>query len=202
MLYKKYHLKVKFVTEVLGTQSTRQVATEFIAARNGFELPQDEAESLPDALERGMTVFHKDPKTGAPMIWDYQVMGFLRNSAKVQNGQVSGKVKNLRSKVTDLVFVQPRYIRLVLPEGEGLDTKERPARVETQQGPRTTVLISEMAPAGTVFYCDIVVGGEKGELTEEVLRELLDYGRFKGFLQWRNGGYGRFEYELEAEEDE
>ena len=34
------------------------------------------------------------------------------------------------------------------------------------------------------------------EINKDVIKELLEYGKFKGLAQWRNGGYGRFKYEI------
>ena len=30
----------------------------------------------------------------------------------------------------------------------------------------------------------------------EQIETMFEYGQLKGLLQWRNGGYGRFEYEI------
>jgi hypothetical protein len=72
----------------------------------------------------------------------------------------------------------------------------------TPLGERVAIARSEMLPAGTWFRCGMTViqcPREQDRLTEAVIRELLDYGWFKGLLQWRNGGYGRFRYTLDRE---
>lgn len=193
-----YRLKVTFLTPVLGSQPTREIATEFIAKKNGFDtLPEDEVEMLPDALEKGTTVFHRMPD-GGPAMMNYHVLGFFKESGQVQNGEVPGKVKNLRSKVSKRVFVTPRKLPLVLPDGSEIEYLERPLRAETMQGPRVALARSEMLPEGTSFTCGLTV--MSGEITEDVLRELLDYGYFRGFGQWRtSGSFGTFRYELEKE---
>lgn len=131
------------------------------------------------------------------MLFDFQVKGFLKNAASVLNGKVYGGVRNLRSKVNNLVFVIPRQIPLILPAGEGIEYLERPLRAETAQGPRVALARSEMLPEGTHFRCGLEV--LPGEIGEEVLRDLLDYGYFMGIGQWRNGGFGTFRYELRRE---
>lgn len=110
------------------------------------------------------------------------------------------------------IFVSPRFIPLYPPghdwtkpgtNGNGpgcvdlIDYCERPLRAMTALGPRVTVARSEQLPAGVTFRCGLTVF--PGEITEEALRELLDYGFYCGLLQWRNGGFGSFRYELEAE---
>lgn len=186
----KYALKVTMLEPLLGTQPQKDVASEYIqdkAREAGLDV-SDEQETLPEMLEKGTTVFHR--LNGEPIYYNYHVKGFLKESAQVQNG-VDG-VKALRSKVDNLVFVTPRRIALHAP-GQ-CEYLERPLRAQTMQGPRVSLARSEMLPAGTWFECEITVLG--GVITEKILRSLLDYGQFKGFGQWRNGGYGRFEYDL------
>lgn len=194
---KTYQLEVVFLTPVLGSQPTKAVATEFLAKKNGFaDLPEDEVETLPDALERGTTVFHRG-RDGEPVLFDYHLKGFLKEAATVFNGKVAGQVKNLRSKVDRVVFVSPRMIKLVLPAGGCMDYLERPLRAETAKGPRVALARSEMLPEGTIFRCGMTV--LPGEISTVVLQELLDYGFYKGLGQWRNGGYGSFRYTLSEE---
>ncbi len=195
MKTKIYKLTVVFETPVLGSQPTRDIATEYLAKKNGFnELPEDEVELLPDALERGTTVFHR-LQDGQPCLANYHILGFLKESGKVQNGRVTNGVKNLRSKVGANIFVSPRFIPLILPAGQTVDYLERPLRAETALGPRVALARSEMLPEGTSFTCHLEV--MESELKEETLRDLLDYGWYRGLGQWRSSGaYGTFRYDL------
>lgn len=196
-----YQLKIIFLNPILGSQPTKDVASTYIAGRHGMSLPEDEIETLPDALERGTTVFHKD-KNGKPLLWDYQIKGFMKAAALVLNGKVTGNVKNLRAKVNNLVFLSPRTIPITPPNGDDitdlLDYLERPLRAQTAQGDRVALARSEMLPEG----CSVKVGIEilPGDINEAVLRDLLDYGYYSGLGQWRNGGWGRFRYELVRED--
>jgi len=190
----KYRLKIVFTEPVLGTQPQKDVATEFLAGKveetkNG--LPSDELETLPEMLEKGTTAFHK--LDGSPIYYDYMVKGFLKEAGGVFNGLRN--VKNLKSKIDNLVFVSPRRIPLVLPSGGELTYCERPLRAMTAQGPRTSLARSEELPVGTRLECDIDI--YDGPISEPLLRDLLSYGARKGLGQWRNGGKGRFEFELE-----
>ncbi len=195
-----YQLTIIFEQPVLGSQPTQDVASTYLAERNGFKLPEDEIETLPDALERGTTVFHKDP-AGRPLLYDYQVKGMLKNAAQVLNGKCG--VKNLKSKVNNLVFISPRKLTILPPEGcpdirDLVEHLERPLRAETAQGPRVALARSEMLPEGCKVKCGITI--LPGEISEEVLTDLLDYGFYSGLGQWRNGGFGRFRYELKKED--
>lgn len=190
----KYRVKVTFTTSVLGTQPQKDVATEFITSKatdpETGELPEDELQTLPVALEKGTTAFHK--LDGKPIMYDYQVKGFVKETGSVFNG-LRG-VKNLKSKLENFVFVTPRQIELHLPEGGAITFLERPLRGMTAQGPRTSLARSEELPAGTWFECVLEVF--PGQISEPLLRDLFEYGTRRGFLQWRNGGHGRFEFEM------
>jgi hypothetical protein len=140
-------------------------------------------------LDKGTTDFFRDANNN-PVLLDYQIKGFLKHSGKVHNGEHG--VKALRSKIDDLVFPRPRVIKLNVVGKEG--TCVRPILAETPKGPRTGIARSIELLEGTSFECDIKVKGS--QITEALLRELLDYGEDMGIGQWRNGGHGRFHYEL------
>jgi hypothetical protein len=190
----RYHVRINFITPLLGTQPTLDVASEYIGSKyvnNGGILPDDELGTLSENVERGTTVFHKID--GMPILYDYQVKGFLKEAGKVFNG-LDG-VKALRSKIDSLVFIEPRQIMLHLPEGSGITYLERPLRAETAQGPRVALARSEKLEAGTWFEMVLMV--YVSAISGELLRGLLTYGADKGIGQWRNGGWGRFEFTFE-----
>jgi hypothetical protein len=198
-----YNLTVNYITPLLGSQPTRQIASVHIAHRSGFELPEDEIETLPDALERGTTVFHK-LDNGDPIYYDYYVRGMLKGAGDAFNGKING-IRALKSKIEKYVFVVPRVIPIQKPKGmeqqgwdDLTDYLERPIRAETAKGPRVALARSEMLPEGCWFRCGLEVF--PCEITESVLRELLDYGYYNGISQWRGGGFGRFTYVLVKEE--
>jgi hypothetical protein len=198
----KYRLVLTFSEPLLGSQPQREVATEFLRKKaldaGATEGEVDETiDSIPEAIEKGTTGFHRDA-AGDPALWNYQVKGFLKEAGLVFNGAGnSGGVKNLRSKVAATVFVGPRLIPLRVPDGGGVTINERPLRAMTQQGPRVGLARSEELPAGTSISAELSV--LKPEITEGLLRELLDYGQFIGLGQWRSGSWGTFTYELTRE---
>ena len=187
-----YQLKVTFTEPILGTQPQKDVATKYTqdkAREKGLPV-EDELETLPEMLDKGTTAFHK--LDGQPIYYDYHLKGFLKEAGSVLNG--THGVKALRSKVDNTVFVQPRRIPLHLPEGGEIGFLERTLRGQTMKGPRVSLARSELLPVAT--WLEATVQVIAGPISESILRELLDYGQFKGFGQWRNGGYGRFTYEL------
>jgi len=195
-----YNLKVRFITGPLGTQPQREVAEEFLVARaieggaaivtpNGVQLPEDEVATIDQNVERGTTAFHKFQ--GKPVYFDYQIKGFLKDAGLAFNGL--SNVKNLRSKIDNYVFIEPRMIFLNF-EGS-IQYCDRPLRAMTAQGPRVSLARSEELPPDTWFECQIKTY-DNGPITENILRQLLSYGEDKGMGQWRNGGRGRFTFEL------
>lgn len=188
---RKVHLSIVFITPVLGAQPQRDIAQDWLGDKfveNGGVLPEDEVDTLPEMLQKGTTAFHR--LNGAPILYDYQVKGFIKEAGRIFNG-LQG-VKALRSKIDNLVFVTPRQIPLILPDGAKIEYLERPLRAETAQGPRVAIARSEMLPAGTKLECCLEI--YDGAVTDDVLRDLMTYGARKGLGQWRNGGYGRFEF--------
>ena len=137
--------------------------------------------------EAGWTGFMKDDQ--GVFIYDYMIRGFLKNAGNILKDDL--KLKNLKSKINDRVFVFPRKIHFGKSEPDGV--LERPLRGMTAKGPRVSLARSDYIVAGTEisFSVDIVGGGK--EITEELIWKLLEYGRFCGLGQWRNGSYGRFE---------
>ncbi len=106
-------------------------------------------------------------------------------------------VKNLRAKIDNCVFIFPRKIYIyrngaVMQEPD--DVLERPLRGQTAQGPRVTLVGSERIKAPASIEATIELLMHK-ELDMNLIRELLNFGRFKGIGQWRNGGFGAFEWE-------
>lgn len=191
---KRYKLTITFTEPILGSQPRRDIVIEHLMRKKGIDPNEvsDELETLEETLDRYTTAFHK--KDGTPVIYDYVIKGFLKEAASTFNGrkEILG-LKNARSKVDNYVFVSPRVIPIITDSA--ISILERPLRALTMQGPRTSIARSEMIDAGAKIECEIVVLAPD-IITEDVLRALLDYGRYKGIGQWRNGGYGRFEYKL------
>lgn len=195
----KYEMKVKitFLEEVLGTASANpDIHREYIASK------APDAESIEEevaaigvdaALEKSMTVFPRN-EAGEPIIFDYQIKGFFKDSAgalRKVTGSKASKVKAYKKEIDGLLFVFPRMIPLDMPSP--LSTCSRPLRAQTAQGERIALSTSEAAPAGTTVELTIQA------LTKDMFdlaKECLDYGVLRGIGQWRNSGKGRFEYEV------
>ena len=193
-----YKLKVTFTEDMLGTTPlNEEVYSDYIASKHpeGQAAGDKELETLEESTIRGKTGFHRDGD-GSIVIMDYMLKGFFKESwqkCREHKGSVSKELKAGKNKLTGHLFVGDRYIKVSV-KGDTY-TLERPLRAETAQGPRVALAASESVPAGSYFETTLEVLAPH-LITEELLRELLDYGKYMGFGQWRSGGYGRFTYAL------
>lgn len=194
---------VRFTEPILGTLAgDPDIAIGHIASKHPQGIPaEDETEAienLDEQIERSATVFPRT-KEGVPFIWDYQWKGFFKEAAwtLANTGEYTKEQLKL-AKLTEyqhkrtidkLVFVTPRRV-LLNPAGEP-EWLQRPIRAQTLRGPRICLGISETFPAGTT--CEFAVECLNDNLYAWV-RRWLDYGSKGGTLQWRSGGYGRFEW--------
>jgi hypothetical protein len=197
---KKVKIEAVFTDECLGTNSNNpEVHREYIASLAPDALSKEEevaAIGVTETEEKQMTVFPRD-KNGNPVMWNYMVKGFLKAacSALVRvPGTLAQKNKTAWNKVlTDLVFIEPRQIDLVLPAGSKIGNLQRPLRGQTAQGERIALANSETVPAGTKFEFTLLLLDEK---LEPRVIELLEYGALKGLGQWRNSGNGTFNFKV------
>jgi hypothetical protein len=190
-----YKVKITLLTPLLGSQPPRDVLEDFIAKRNGFALPKDEEELLPELIERGTSVFHRIGDN--PALMNYHILGFLKECGRIFNGKING-VKNLRNKIGMYVTITPRVIPLNLPAGGELDYLERPLRSDRMGTPMVIIARSEMVPEGTWFNCGLEV--IESEITQSLIEDLFSYGFSHGLGQWRgSGAYGTFRFELVQE---
>ncbi len=210
-------IKITTVQEMLGTTAgDSDIVRKFIAskvkdckdenidkeARQAEEVEAIEKtleERTEENIENAMTIF--PVQDGKPFIWDYQVKGFLKAAVlalcvdsgaytKAQQKTLMLTKWTYKRTVDNLWFPSPRRIILDMPGP--LTVIQRPLRAETMRGERICLAISEAAPAGTTFECEIKY---LNPVHGDIIRACLDYGELKGLLQWRNAGFGRFTWE-------
>jgi hypothetical protein len=176
--------KKKEVPEEDERPPQRLASSEELTTTTIETVVMEEEESIEEVEERGWTGFPRDQD--GPFMWDYQLKGFLCEAARTI-GQI-GETKQLQDKVKRYCFVKPRRIRLPEPE----EYMERPLRAQTAQGPRVALVRSDVIKAGASleFHLWVLKGGK---LSKSILKDVLEYGSLCGLLQWRTGGWGRFE---------
>ena len=154
---------------------------------------QEELDALPtsDQIEKGMTVFPVD-EDGNPFLYDYQVKGFFKDACSMLrkvNGTKSCGIKAFKKEIDGLIFPAPRQIVFHDAE-EGVC--QRPLRASTAQGERVALAMSDEIAAGTWVEFEVTCLVDE---QVDLVREWLNYGRFRGIGQWRNSGKGRFTWE-------
>lgn len=202
MKIEKMKVKLVFQESILGSMpADPAVYTTYIADKAPAGWLKDEeilnAEELAATKEnadKSVTVFPQDDE--GLFFYNYHLKGFLKEAGNVLKDQV--KIKNLRSKIDNFLFINPRKIYMCRPDGSAIleedDILERPLRGQTAMGPRVALAASERVrpPVEIVFDIELL---EHKEVKMDTIRTLLGYGKFKGLGQWRNGGWGRFEWE-------
>lgn len=196
----KVHVKLTFTDDLLGTSSGNpELHREFIASKApGAAKMEEEVASLGvEAVEeKSMTVFPK-MADGTPYLWDYQIRGFFKEICGAMRGipgTKSSKVKAYKKKADNTIFVEPREIPLDL-HGMKIADCQRPLRASTMQGERIALANSEVCPQGTTCEFDVLCMVDEDA---DMLREWLEYGKYKGIGQWRNSGKGRFEFTFQV----
>ena len=192
-------IKITLLEDMLGTApNNKEIYTDYLASKapEGKNV-KDEIDTIdePDGIEemRQMTVFHRNPNTDQPIIFDYLVKGFFKNACSAMREvpkSESSKIKAYKKKIDNLVFVAPRMIDIDMA-GE-MTICERPLRAQTAQGERVALSCSESIPAGSTMEIEITT------LTDDLMNtviEWLDYGKLNGLGQWHNSGKGRFSWE-------
>ena len=193
-------VRIKLMEEMLGTASqNKEVHEEFIASKSADAAKiKEELGALPsdDLMEKAVTVFHRDAD-GMPIIFDYQVKGFIKEAVGVMIEIADKEIRVGKTKlskwtfkriVDNFVFVSPRIIRL----GAVGAICTRPLRADTMKGERVSLASSETMPAGTAFEVEIKT---LTPALDDLMVKCLDYGALKGLGQWRNSGKGRFTWE-------
>jgi hypothetical protein len=173
---------------------------------------QEIAEHGPDAVfEKSICVFHysQEPETsGKPIIYDYQVKGFFKEacSSLTKMGKdefQSGRIRNFKKVITQMIFPGPRHIVLMPPENRKedpniVDIFSRPLRAQTPKGEVSSLVSSERVPKGTWFDVETEILGKTFDADDYVIdmldlvQEFLWFGKYMGLGQWRSGGWGRF----------
>lgn len=202
MQVEKIGIQLDFIEPILGSlPADPAIYTKYVASKAPAPWQQDEevetadrvADNKPE-MERGLTVFAQDEK--GLFFYDYHIKGFLKEAGNTLKETV--KVKNLRSKIDNYLFINPRRIYLYRPDGsivtEEDDILERPLRAQTMQGPRVSLVASERVNLPVSIQFTIEILENEKNISWDIISRLFDYGQYKGLGQWRNGSWGRFKW--------
>ena len=102
----------------------------------------------------------------------------------------SSKLKAFKKEIDGLIFVLER--KIIFNRSGAVGECQRPLRASTPLGERVALAHSETVPAGSTI--EFTIRCLKDD-HEDLVREWLDYGVYRGIGQWRNSGKGRFTWE-------
>lgn len=163
-------------------------------------------ETMAEHELRGTTLFLWDKKNERPMIGDHMIYGFLKASAEAigrtverKKGQAMGSISYTQSLINQHLRCDEQFYTfdrdIKRHKDDSAAYLQRSLRAVTAQGPRVSLVKSEVVEAGAKLDITFkVMGGS--DITEEVLDTLFSYGEFTGLGQWRNAGNGMFKYKL------
>lgn len=214
-MLKTENIKIRctLIEPMLGSKSSDvDMFTKYVAIKSKDEvkiLEEVELAKNTDTEENeSRQVFTRD-HDGDIVIFNYQVKGFLKEAGECIRKAVTdedniskGKAKKwgmIKGKIDDFVNVYPRKIKLGKKDPDLLCN--RILNGMTMQGKRTTPIESEAIDAGSSFECEIKII-KNSPVKKEMIYEILNYGKIKGFGQWRNAGNGIFFWELLKETEE
>ena len=195
-------VRLTFTEKVLGTASNnKELHAEYIASNApDAKSKAEEIEALgaDEYREKNMTVFPRNEK-GEPIIWDYQIKGFFKDSCSAlqrcksaEIAKKSCKLKAFKKVIDGCIFPFPRQIPIDMHGGQ-IGNLQRPLRAQTAQGERIALADSETVPEGSTIDLTIRC---LDDAYDDVVIEWLNYGKYKGIGQWRNASFGRFTYEI------
>lgn len=197
--------EITFLEPMLGTTPlNKNVYEQYIMTKAKELTPEIEAEleTIEEVEEKGWSGFMKDDE--GIFIYNYMIKGFLKAAVQVLiENKAINKIPAYKSWIDKLVFVKPRKLYF-LDNGDRVldadDYLERPLRVMTPKGERTSLARSDiMEPGKKVRFTVKVMKNTKG-LSLETIEKALCYGEFNGLGQWRNAEYGSFEWEKIGQE--
>lgn len=220
---KKIKVKITTTEPMLGmTPASPELYEQFLALKEkkldvrralNEEKKEEELQALrlerdEQAQEnRGITVFPRDTD-GTPIFWDFHFKGFLKDTFKalLQSGDKEWSKTacplnpyNVAKRVDQLMFPEPRRIRIDIPEGTEITRYSRPLRkpdTRNREIESSAIASSECIDAGATLEVTFTI------LNDQYLKYVkyaLDYGKFRGLGQRRNDGFGRFTYEIVEE---
>lgn len=105
--------------------------------------------------------------------------------------------RGLKTFMQECLFVEPRKIRMVTSDGEILEVQgiiESAAQVMTARGPRSVLRRQDYIDKPRVAFAVRMLKRKKntGDLTVDELKDLFEYGQFRGFGCRRGDGYGNY----------
>jgi hypothetical protein len=157
---------------------------------------------------QGLTGFFYDKEKNLPFIGGWMIGGFLKNAAEIltrdknagkeesskKDGSMWSSITASKKYINDAVSIQRKiyFDRDIIRNEDGKPQMlTRSLRAKTADGPRVCLASSEQVDEGACL--SFTIRTLPGLMPEKTLRELFEYGNFKGLGQWRNADWGQIE---------
>jgi hypothetical protein len=199
-LWKEYKVSLQFTNEIMGgTPKSPELIWDWLEARKAPD-PEKNAEEIEagiDASEdRSWSGFQRQDGVGL-CLRGYHVKAHIKDCANIlramlpKRGKADGTEVAMawRSMVADRCYVVEDYIPLGAKEPSGFF--EHPVHVMTRQGPRNALKRTDYVDKPTITFTLKLLADKV--VTEEVLRQLFEYGGTHGMGSDRGMGFGRYE---------
>lgn len=172
---------------------SRMPNTKPSGARSVEEMEEEVLASIQETEERTTLGFQQD-ETGL-FVRAGTIKAHLKDCANQIKDVV--KLKALRSKVANKVFIEPDPVYIVRNGNKvaEIDAEfERAVHVMTAQGPRNALKRIRYVEKPTLCFTVRLL--EDKEVTEDVLRTVFEYGGVHGYGGERGMGEGIYSFEL------
>jgi len=209
----KLKVSVKFIEPILGTTSgnpdiftdhmSKNCPEDKKAEEAGVigKLSQDIDDGIVDEAEMKKKTTYFPRIDNKLFMYDYQIKGFFKDAgqaliaAGIYTKEELKKIRCtqylIKKTIDQLVFITDRRVFFADYTPDDITYIERPLRAETMRGERIALARSEAIPDGATMEFDILLLNKN---LEKFIKQCLDYGKLRGFGQWRNSGCGRFTY--------
>lgn len=212
-MFRFYKVALQFKDRVCGgIPKHPNVIRAWVEARTGYddERAQEIIKEAKNAMQAADTLGEKEEIKGwagfkanerGLYLESRQVMAMLKESANVLKG-IKGsepiiKIKNLKARLAERVFVEPSKIHLLPTREEPDGYEEHTIRVMTPRGPRSAIKrFDYIQECGVEFTLRVLDDGLVGEAE---LEQILDLAEHLGLGANRSQGYGQFEVTSFAE---
>lgn len=199
-------VRFTFTAPVLGSSpSNKELHSEYIASKAPDAPSMEEEVAMIGADEveaKQMTVFPRfKDEYGIERICvlDYQIKGMFKDyigGLRRVKGTISSKVTAYKKVVDKNIFIKERKIPFF--NIDNIDSNQRALRGNAGGQEIVALANSEQLEEGCSIEFTIVYSKD----LEDLIVECLNYGIYAGFLQWRNGGYGKYIWEELSEAGE
>jgi hypothetical protein len=182
-----------------GTPKSPELIRDWLEARRAPD-PEKNAEEIEAGIEasedRSWCGFQRQDGVGL-CLRGYHVKAHIKDCANILRSLLPKRVKGdgtevgvaWRSMVADRCYVVEDYIPLGVQEPSGFF--EHPVHVMTRQGPRNALKRTDYVDKPKVEFTLKVLADKA--VTEDILRQLFEYGGTHGMGSDRGMGFGRYE---------